>query len=199
MSGPDPRYYIQYRPDPSALGDLVRLQTALSRAGGVLAREPELHVTVIHIGSLRRLHADLSRQGSTIGLSSLREGLDGYAAWAEAAMLPNVSLRPSGLELWGPKRGVVVLRFAKDASSLSLHRQAAERLMALAGNWIPGRRPEELFGSLPQLRHAMSFRLHMTLARYDGQDRAVPDGAEAMLPADVSLVADTVIQWDRRQ
>lgn len=198
MNGPDPRYYIQYRPDVSALSDLTKLQAALSRAGGVLVREPELHVTVVHIGSLRRLHADLSRQGSAIDLSLLREGLDGYAAWAEAAMSPNVSLQPSGLELWGSKRGIVVLRFVENPPLSLLHQQACERLTALARDWIPGCRPQELIGALPQLRHAMSFRPHMTLARYDGQDQAVSDGAEAILPAGVSLVADTVIQWDWR-
>jgi hypothetical protein len=165
------RIYLQYAPVEVVRQRLVLLQDKLVRsAGGKSMPAQELYMTLLHIGVLEELWGEMRRLNTSLTLDDVRNKMCSYAEEAYGLMPQAVRVRPSGLEMFGPRHDVLVLRIMLDMHLSKLHRHCLDLLIRNLYELFNDD-PREFMRNSPNLRYSLEARPHITLLRHatDGQ------------------------------
>lgn len=164
--GTDPRIYAQMRPDAASLAHLRSLQEALPRRPGLrLATPARLHLTLIHFGRVRDVHAVLQAAVPGLDEEVFTAALGEYLQ-ATRAVLParSVTFDPVGTAGFGPGGRVLVVEYRPAPELLAVHAAlyaVLERFLHRCGV----QDIDAFTAGDPNFRHAARLRPHITLAR----------------------------------
>ncbi len=144
------RLYLQYRPDKSALEQLLDWQSSAIEVNpqGRPVQPDRIHLTVLHFGILADVFRELKEQNDNLTKDMFMTAVEKFARNTQDVLPSVTAVQPERFELFGSGSSVLALRVRTSPELEQAHKRALDMLVACIAScgisypemFIPGSR-----------------------------------------------------------
>lgn len=152
----------------------------------------ELHLTLLHIGKLDEMYAELRAAGADLSFAAFEAEADTFIRTVMPLLPAQTAVRAERCSHFGPKRTALVLRVRVDDVLRAAHAASLVQLQKFLGACLPSKSSDFMRGN-HNLRYALEFKPHITLLRSVAGDLSDYDASHLpqlhmrLLPLDHNL------------